>query len=89
MKKLRMIVTFVIVLAIVSSAFAFKARKGTFCVTTNLSSTSCTTYAQNFHIVPTPFGFQFKYFPAWDGDGTACTAAANTLCTASFRLDVD
>ena len=87
MKKLKMIVTSVVVLAIVGSAFAFKAKKGAFCVTSDTSSTTCTTYIANEKIVSGPVNF--KYFPAWDGDGTACTAVSNTLCTASFRLNAD
>ena len=89
MKKLRMIITSVVVLAIVGSAFAFKAKKGAFCVTSNLSSATCTTIASARKIVTAPDGAAFNYFPAWNGDGTVCTAANNTLCTASFRLATD
>jgi hypothetical protein len=89
MKKLRMIVTSVVVLAIVGSAFAFKAKKGAFCILDAAASGStCTTYLQGEKIV-TIGGTSFKYFPAWDGDGTACTASGNTLCTATFKLALD
>jgi hypothetical protein len=86
MKKLKMIVTSVVVLAIVGSAFAFKTKKGAFCIAD--SGTTCTTYIQGQKIVSSG-GTLLKYFPAWDGNGTACTAASNTLCTATFRLTDD
>jgi hypothetical protein len=82
MKKLRMIVTSVIVLAIVGSAFAFKVKGASFCVLANSSSGSnCTTYIQNKMIVD--IGTEYKYFPAWNGNRTLCTLANNGLCTAS------
>jgi hypothetical protein len=87
MKKLKMIVTSAIILVIVGSAFSFKAKKFPFCVTSNLSSNTCITYIANQKIVS--IGTDFKYYPCWDGDGTACTAANNTLCTASFELSAD
>jgi hypothetical protein len=84
MKKLRMIVTSVIVLAIVGSAFAFKVKAGAFCVLANSASgTNCTTYIQNVQI--DPLGpTQYKYYPSWNGNKTTCTAANNGLCTASI-----
>jgi len=84
MKKLKMIVTSVVVLAIVGSAFAFKVKAGAFCVlASSASGDNCTTFIQDKKI--DPFGaLQFKYYPAWDGDKATCTAANNHLCTASI-----
>jgi hypothetical protein len=87
MKKLRIIVTSLAVLTIVVSAFAFKAKKGAFCVTTNLSSNNCTTYVSDRKIVSV--GTDFKYVPCWNLDPVACTAANNNLCTATVQLAVD
>jgi hypothetical protein len=83
MKKLRMIVTSVIVLAIVGSAFAFKAKQGAFCVVASSTATDCTTYIQNVKTV-TINGTQYKYAPFWDGDPVACTTTSNGLCTGSL-----
>jgi hypothetical protein len=80
MKKLRMIVTSVIVLAIVGSAFAFKAKAGAFCVrSVNDPGIDCTTYIQNVRI--DPFGAaQYKHWPDWNGNKVACTASGNGKC---------
>ena len=89
MKKLRMIVTSVVVLAIVGSAFAFKAKKAQFCVNTD-NTTKCTTYTTGTSLKRVASGItSYKYFPAWDGDGTACTTATNALCTGTTFLAVD
>jgi len=86
MKKLRMIVTSVVVLAIVGSAFAFKAKQKSFCVTSDTGSNICTTFVANQKIVSV--GTEFKYYPNWDGDQALCTAN-NTFCTALFELSAD
>ena len=91
MKKLKMIVTSVIVLAIVGSAFTFKTKSGTFCVLTippdGTTSTQCTTFKQNFMITNgTP---NYKYYPTWDSDPAKCNVAGNAKCTAEFRLITD
>jgi uncharacterized membrane protein len=88
MKKLRMIVTSVIVLAIVGSAFAFKVKAGAFCVLTSTASGDvCTAIKTNFRTttVNDP-GLNYKYFQNWDGDATACTTTTNHLCTGTVRL---
>jgi hypothetical protein len=83
MKKLRLIITSVIVLAIVGSAFAFKVKGGSFCVLdASASGTNCTTFVQAKYI--TLFGAEYKYFPAWNGNRTLCTLANNGFCTASI-----
>ena len=88
MKKLRMVVTSVIVLAIVGSAFGFKAKKGAFCIAA--SGTNCTTYTiGNQKISTNTHDPQLKYVPCWDFNTVACTAANNGLCTATFRLTTD
>jgi hypothetical protein len=90
MKKLRMIVTSVIVLAIVGSAFAFKVKIGHFCIlTTNDPSDNCTTYTGDKRITTSILAKQWKYYPTWDGNPIACTAANNGLCTAIVRLTYD
>ena len=89
MKKLRMIVTGVVVLAIVGSAFAFKAKGGHFCVLDPAASGSvCTTYLITQDQKTTTIGgTQWKYYPSWDGDKTTCTTTANSgLCTVTTRL---
>jgi hypothetical protein len=91
MKKLRIIVTSIIVLAIVGSAFSFKAKVGSFCIVTNSASnpTDCTTFKQNFRITTDMFATSYKYFPAWNGTRAVCTVAQNGLCIATFRLTGD
>ena len=94
MKKLKMIVTSVIVLAIVGSAFAFKAKVGTFCILTTDAvgnTDNCTTYLLSKKITTsTGFGItEYKYYPTFDGNPTTCTAANNHLCTATFKLQQD
>ena len=76
--------TFVTVLAIVAGAFAFKIKKGAYCITTDLSSTTCTTYLSNKKIGS--IATDVKCYIAWDGDGAACTAANNTQCTSICKL---
>jgi hypothetical protein len=84
MKKLRMVITSVIVLAIVCSAFAFKVKSDTFCVLAySASGTDCTTYIQN--VQRDPLGAtQYKYFAAWNGNKILCTLANNGLCIDSI-----
>jgi len=90
MKKIRMIVAAIIVLAIVGSAFTFKIKgTGAWCITTNLSSNHCTTYIINRMKTTDPFAPEFKYYPQWNGDPTECTYPDNQLCTATFRLTLD
>jgi hypothetical protein len=91
MKKLRMIVTSIIVLAIVGSAFAFKIKESTFCILDiGAGGTNCTTYLQNrMKTVVVFFGTKYKYAPFWDHNVASCTAPNNGLCTDSARLTLD
>lgn len=80
MKKLRMIVKSVIVLAIVGSAFAFKIKAGAFCVLDAAATGShCTTFITGKRTVSVG-GIPYKYAQFWDGNKTTCTAANNFLC---------
>lgn len=83
MKKLRMIVTSVIVLAIVSSAFAFTAKRvGSFCKsTTDQQDQNCAVVS----------GLQIEtgtnntfYKPNWNGSASDCNS-----CTSPIRLVAD
>ncbi|OQP67821.1 hypothetical protein [Niastella populi] len=90
MKKLKMIVASVAVLAIVGSAFAFKAKVGRFCILDiEASGTNCTTYTLANQKITTGAGLEWKYYPTFDGNPTTCTAANNGLCTATFKLTTD
>jgi hypothetical protein len=89
MKKLKMIVTSVVVLAIVGSAFAFNAQKKALFCTSGGTSTTCNTI--------TPLqpqkriaGTADTYYVV-DWDGVACsTAAADThVCTTSAKFAND
>lgn len=81
MENLRMIVTSVIVLAIVSSAFSFKVKGSDFCVLAySVSGTNCTTYLLNKLVGST--GTHYKFVPYWDMNRVACPANGNGLCTA-------
>jgi hypothetical protein len=91
MKKLRMIVTSVIVLTIVGSAFAFKVKVWSWCVLdANVSGTNCTTYLHEKRITTEVTFPLYKYYQNWDGNPTVCTAAGNGLCTnGPVRLKID
>jgi hypothetical protein len=87
MKKLRMILTSVIVLAIVGGAFAFKTKVGAFCIKTGTTAGDCTTFKQLFKITTdTENGILYRYYPTWDGDPVECTRASNNKCLTQFRL---
>jgi hypothetical protein len=87
MKKLRMIVTAVVVLVIVGSAFAFKSKIGVFCVLDSTKAgTNCTTIIITEKKTTTSGGILWKYYPSFDGDKTACIVAGNGKCTATVRL---
>jgi hypothetical protein len=80
MKRLGMIVTAVIVLAIVGSAFAFNAKKlAKFCVSNDVDST-CDQILDNSKVITGTANF--KYIPGWSG--SACTG--QTTCTTLVRL---
>jgi hypothetical protein len=78
MKKLRMIVTSVIILAIVGSAFAFNAKKNTiFCYVQTFGS-SCvisTATANQERVAENTSGARIEYYlPDWDGSTSGCTS---------------
>jgi hypothetical protein len=88
MKKLRMIVTSAIVLAIVGSAFAFNAKKGaTFCVSTALTDNHCTTFLVTGMKITTGAN-NFLYFMNWDGDKTKCVTTS-TQCQTGIHIAND
>jgi hypothetical protein len=83
MKKLKMIVTSVVVLAIVGSAFAFNAKKiGKFCVSTNGDTTCDGTFNNSKRVSGTN---NAKYIVDWDG--VSCTGL--TTCTVDAHFEVD
>jgi hypothetical protein len=79
MRKLRMIITSVIVIAIIGSAFAFNAKKIWRYCTSGGTSTSCNTVsgANQKRITGTPTVY---YVPCWEGTpactGITCTVSA-------------
>ena len=90
MKKLKMIVTSVIVLAIVGSAFAFNAQKKAKFCTSGGTSTTCNTIStfllKRVLTNPTP-----NVYYVVDWDGVACsTASSDThICTVSAEFTTD
>jgi hypothetical protein len=74
MKKLRMILTSVIVLAIVVSAFAFNAKKfGPFCVDTSIPPDGiCDVILHGKKIDPVN-GTTIHYYNGWNGAAETCT----------------
>lgn len=88
-----MIVTVVVVLAIVGSAFAFKVKGGArFCVLDiNAGGTTCTTYT-DCNMKTTTLGnpaTAWKYYPFFDGNLVTCTTTNNGLCFETTRLTID
>jgi hypothetical protein len=88
MKKLKMIVTSVIVLAIVGSAFAFNAKKiGKFCTSTGTSTTCNTPSTPNQKRItgaPTVY-----YVVDWDGAKCGTAVADTHVCTTSALFSAD
>lgn len=86
-----MIITSVIVLAIVGSAFAFKAKKLiAYCVTDSAFGTppSCYVIVPSKRTTNLNTGVQLRYYPTWDGDLTPCQAGGQNTCTVggAFRF---
>ncbi|AEW01012.1 hypothetical protein Niako_4759 [Niastella koreensis GR20-10] len=83
MKKLRMIVTSVVVLAIVSSALAFTSNKTSkFCKsTTNTQNQSCAVVSRL--VIETPGDNNTFYKADWDGTTAGCPS---TDCPTAIRL---
>ena len=86
MKKLKMIVTSVVVLAIVGSAFAFNTKKfGVFCLSGDINSTSCNTV--NTTPLKRVSGINNRYYIVdWDGSSGTCNGAT---CTTSAHFELD
>jgi len=85
-----MIVTSVVVLAIVGSAFAFHAKVGRFCVlTTTDPGDNCTTLLDLPRKTTTGAGLAYKFYPCFEGDKTACSTANNHNCTATTTITTD
>ena len=84
MKKLKMIVTSVVVLVIIGSVFSFNSKKiGLFCVS-NAGTNQCDAILQDRKIT-TGVGTTFKYLACWDFDQAKCTGTNNN-CTATVKL---
>ena len=89
MKKLKMVVTSVIVLAIVGSAFAFNAKKKTiFCTSGDLTSTTCSTILGDLITQKRIAGTATTYYVV-DWDGVACDANNTHVCTTSAKFAND
>lgn len=94
MKKLKMIVVAVVVLAIVGSAFAFKAKVSSFCILTiDDPGSDCTAVVHNLKITsttPAPGNgiTQYKWYRLFDGD-PACTNTGNQHCTEIINVKID
>ena len=88
MKKLRMIITSAIVLAIVGSAFAFNAKKADFCIDSDTWSGSPNKCDQVLHakFIDPMNGTTFYYYIGWNGNNTQCTAPNNTNCPLSSSI---
>ena len=86
MKKLRMIVTSVVVLAIVGSAFAFNAKKiGKFCVSANSTSTDCSEVISGSKRTTTGT-VNRKYYCGWDQASTTSCTDLTTECDTQARF---
>jgi hypothetical protein len=84
MKKLRMIVTSVIVLAIVGSALAFNAKKiAVFCYSTLGTSTCDKTFTGKAF---SNSGTTFHYYQGWSGLASECTVTGNQKCATTVKL---
>lgn len=83
MKKLKVIVTSIIVLAIVGSAFSFNSKKtANFCTSGGTNSTLCTT--ESGCSLKRVAGTQNAYYVV-DWDGNSCSQT----CTTSARFILD
>jgi hypothetical protein len=86
MRKLRMIITSVVVIAIVGSSFAFNAKKiGKFCISGSLVRTTCDIITSDVkRISGTP---NTNYVVDWDGTG--CTSSNPIPCGTSAHFAAD
>jgi hypothetical protein len=88
MKRLKMIVTSVVVLAIVGSAFAFNAKKvAVFCVTSGTADQNCFTIQGSKRTTGT--GVARLYYTNWDGNLTTCTSGGTGTCNTSAVFTMD
>jgi hypothetical protein len=82
MKKVKMVITLAVVLAIVGSAFTFNANKGAkFCVTTSGGSGNCYIITSK----RTTVGVTLRYEPNWDG--VVCNGSSPCSTLGTFTLD--
>ena len=87
MKKLRMIVTSVIVIAIVGSALAFNAKRiAVFCYSTLNTATCDATFTKQ---IVSSGGTSFTYYSGWKGLVSDCTKAGNQNCITTARFADD
>jgi hypothetical protein len=82
MKKLRMIVTSVIVMAIVGSAFTFNVKCGIYCVDTQTPFTNCDATIAGKKIDPVN-GTTIHYYNGWDTNPNTCTG---NVCTSTVKV---
>jgi len=85
MKKLRMIVTSVVVLAIVGSAFAFNSKKLLSICYSTAGTSTCNATLSGVKI-DTDFGTTRHYYNGWDGTASKCTGT-NCGFTQKFSAD--
>ena len=84
MKKLRLIVTSVVVLAIVASAFAFNAKKiGKFCYSTTFAGACEPSGSNQKRVAEGTAGSTKKYYVV-NWDGAACTTGSGCTEPAGF-----
>jgi hypothetical protein len=80
MKKVKIVITSVVVLAIVGSTLAFNAKKiGKYCTTTSGGTGNCQILDASKRT--TAAGTQMKYVPCWDFGVCNNTSPCNTLAT--------
>lgn len=88
MIRVKMIITSVVVLAIVGSAFAFNIEKGwVYCVTDGAADQNCfTIQSKRTNKSSDP---QFRYYPNWDGFLSSCTSGGTNTCNtlANFTIN--
>ena len=84
MKKLRMIVTTVIVLAIVGSALALNAKQAAWFCYSTLGTSTCD--AITCRTIDPEHGTTIHYYPNWNGLTSECIALGNQRCTSTVKV---
>ncbi len=86
MESLRVIVTFIVVLAIVGCAFAFNSKKNwSYCVSDSTTSSTCSNIVHDLKRT-TAGDTNNKYYPCWDGVVAQCSG---NNCTVAVTLVTD